>query len=136
MGNCTVARRSAGRFQTTHDLVKAHLAGDAAATEVWLKSVKALALSIGSFVNILDSEAAIVGGGIAQCGDALFEPLEKFLREVEWQPGGQRVKILPARLGEFAGSIGAAGHAIRQGGGKAATGKWRVKLVPYVQKAR
>ncbi len=136
IGNCTIAQRSAGRFQTTHDLVKAHLAGDAAATEVWLKSVKALACAIGSFVNILDSEAVIVGGGIAQCGGALFEPLEKYLREVEWQPGGQRVKILPAKLGEFAGSIGAAGQAIRQSGAKAAAGKWSVKLVPYVQKER
>ncbi len=135
MGNCTVAQRSGGRFQTTHDLVKAHLAGDAAATEVWLKSVKALACAIGSFINILDSEAVIVGGGIAQCGEALFEPLEKYLRAVEWQPGGQRVRILPAKLGEFAGAIGAAGHVIRQSGGKIA-GKWRVNLMPDVQKER
>ena len=133
IGNCTIAQRSAGRFQTTHDLVKAHLAGDAAATEVWLKSVKALACAVASFINILDSEAVIIGGGIARCGDALFEPLEKYLREVEWQPGGQRVKVLPAKLGEFAGSIGAAGQVIRQNGGKTAD-KWRVNLVPYVQK--
>src|SRR5881396_172256 len=56
MGNCTLRERSRGRFQTTHDLIAAHLRGDAEATEVWFKSVKALAAAVCSFINILDPE--------------------------------------------------------------------------------
>jgi glucokinase len=111
IGNCTVEQRSAGKFKTTHDLIDAHKAGDKNAAAVWLASVKALAAAICSFVNILDPEAAIIGGGIARAGDLLFKPLREFLDAMEWQPGGQRVKLLPAQLGEFAGAAGAAYNA-------------------------
>jgi glucokinase len=112
IGNCTIEQRSGGRFKTTHDLIAAHNAGDAAATQIWLTSVKALAAAICSFVNILDCEAAIIGGGIARAGDALFQPLREFLDPMEWRPGGHTVKLLPAQLGEFAGAVGAAHNAL------------------------
>ena len=112
MGNCTVRERSGGRFETTHELIAASLRGDAEATAVWLKSVQALACAIGSFTNILDPEIAVIGGGIARAGPALFEPLERFVREVEWKTG-DGVKIVPAQLGEFAGAFGAAWNALR-----------------------
>ena len=112
IGNCTIEQRSSGKFKTTHDLLAAHHAGDTEATKIWLASVKALAAAICSFVNILDCEAAIIGGGIARAGDALFEPLREFLDTMEWQPGGHTVKLLPAQLGEFAGAAGAAHNAL------------------------
>jgi len=113
MGNCTIAERSRGRFQTTHDLVAAHLAGDAEASHIWLRSIRALACAIGSFANVLDPEAVIIGGGIARSGDALFEPLRQIVSEVEWKSAGYQVKILTATLGEFAGAFGAAGNAMK-----------------------
>jgi glucokinase len=112
IGNCTVFERTGGRFETTHDLIAAHLRGDAEATRVWMQSVKALACAIGSFTNVLDPEWAVIGGGIARAGAALFEPLERFVREVEWKTG-DGVKIVPAQLGEFAGAFGAAWNALR-----------------------
>ncbi len=111
IGNCSIERRSNGRFKTTHELVAAADSGDANALEIWLRSVRILGCAIASFVNILDCEAAIVGGGIARCGESLFGPLRRFVNEVEWQPGGQKVKIIPAELGEFAGAYGAASGA-------------------------
>ncbi|MDA1272891.1 MAG: ROK family protein [Verrucomicrobia bacterium] len=112
IGNCTIQQRTNGRFQSTHELIRAHEAGDSEASVVWLKSVKALASAICSFINILDPEAVIVGGGIARAGETLFAPLEKFLDPIEWRPGGHRAKILSAQLGEFAGAIGAARNAL------------------------
>src|ERR1051325_2461452 len=112
IGNCTIAMRSRGRFKTTHGLVAAHRAGDARATAIWLHSVRALACAIASMVNVLDPEAVIIGGGIARSGAALFAPLRSFMNQVEWRPGGQRVKLLPARLDEFAGAFGAARNAL------------------------
>jgi glucokinase len=112
IGNCTIAARSHGRFTTTHELVAAHLAGDADASRIWLRSVRALACAIASCVNILDPEAVVIGGGIARAGEALFDPLRRFVDEVEWQPAGQRVKMLPAALGEYAGAFGAAFRAM------------------------
>ncbi|HEY0552011.1 MAG TPA: ROK family protein [Verrucomicrobiae bacterium] len=114
IGNYNIVERTRGRFPTTHALVEAHLAGDLEATACWLKSVHALACAIGSFINILDPEAIIIGGGIARAGPALFEPLEKFVREVEWKVTPDPVKIIPAQLGELAGAYGAAWSAWRQ----------------------
>jgi len=108
IGDCTLPQRSGGRFIATRDLVAAHRAGDAAATSVWLRSVHDLACGIASLTNVLDPEAVIIGGGIVQAGEALFEPLRRTLDEIEWRPGGHAVKVLPARLGDFAGALGAA----------------------------
>jgi glucokinase len=114
IGNCTIADRTAGRFNTTHDLVTAHLAGDAEASRIWLRSVRALACAIASFANILDPEAVVIGGGVARSGEVLFKPLRKLVSEVEWKSAGYQVKILPATLGEFAGAFGAAREAMRR----------------------
>ena len=108
IGNYTVAERSGGRFHDTRELVEAHLAGDAEATAVWLRSVHRLACAVASIVNVLDPEVVILGGGIARAGPALFKPLAGFLDSVEWRPLGRRVRVLPAALGELAGAIGAA----------------------------
>jgi len=112
IGNCTLSQRSNGRFTSTHDLIAAHLAGDADATGIWLRSVRLLACGIASLVNVADPEMVIIGGGIARAGPALFEPLGKELEKIEWQPHGQRVRIVRAVLGEYAGAIGAARKAI------------------------
>jgi glucokinase len=115
IGNCTIRERTDGRFASTHALLAASAAGDEFARAVWLRSIRALACAIGSFVNILDPEAVLIGGGIAQAGDALFTPLREELARVEWRPGGHAVKILPAALGEWAGAIGAARTAMELG---------------------
>jgi glucokinase len=114
IGNYNIRERTSDRFASTHALVSAHLAGDIEATRVWLRSVKLLACAICSFVNILDPEAVIIGGGVARAGAALFDPLQQYLDPIEWRPGGHQAKILPARLGELAGAFGAArnGHLV------------------------
>ena len=113
--DCTVAERSGGKFQSTAALVAAHRAGDRAATEVWTKSVRALGAAVGSCINLFDPEIVVVGGGIAQAGDALFEPLTREVERVEWRPLGRGVPIVPADLGEWAGAIGAAWNAWQPG---------------------
>ncbi|MCS7338170.1 MAG: ROK family protein, partial [Verrucomicrobiae bacterium] len=112
IGNYTVGARSGGRFATTEALVEAYAQGDSHAAAVWLASVRALARAITSFINIFDPEVVIIGGGIARSGPLLFEPLNRFLDEMEWRPGGHRVRILPAALGEWAGVYGAARVAL------------------------
>lgn len=111
IGNCTIEERTHGKFKTTHELVEAHRNNDSEASRVWLHSVQALGCAISSLINVLDPEAVIIGGGIARSGNALFEPLEKFVRDTEWNVGPAPVPILPAQLGEFAGAFGAAWNA-------------------------
>ena len=114
IGNYNVGERSGGRFTSTRLLVEAHLRGDTQATTIWLRSTLHLAAAIASFINAFDPEIVIIGGGIAQAGSALFDPLGKELDRFEWRPLGHSVQVIPAALGEKAGAIGAAYHAIRE----------------------
>ena len=114
IGNYNISERTGGRFTSTRLLVEAHLRGDAEATTIWLRSVHHLAAAVASFINAFDPEIVIVGGGIAQAGPALFDPLRKELDRFEWRPLGHTVQVIPAALGEKAGAIGAAYHAIHE----------------------
>lgn len=111
IGNYNLAERSGGRFTSTRKLVEAHLGGDSDATKIWSRSVYHLAAAISSFINAFDPEVVIIGGGIAQAGDALFDPLRQHLDRFEWRPMGHTVPVIAAALGEKAGAIGAAYHA-------------------------
>lgn len=112
IGDHTVRQRSEGRFDSTEALISAHRAGDRSATKIWLHSVKHLAAAIASIINAVDPQVVILGGGISRAGRALFNPLNHFLDEFEWRPDGHRVRVIPAALGEWAGAIGAAWHAM------------------------
>jgi glucokinase len=112
IGNYNLAERSGGRFTSTRKLVEAHLAGNSDATKIWLRSIVHLAAAVASFINSFDPEIVIIGGGIAQAGSALFDPLRQNLDRFEWRPMDHQVPIISAVLGEKAGAIGAAYHAI------------------------
>ena len=112
IGNCTVEKRSKGKFSSTHELLNAYKNGDELATQVWLTSVKKLAIGLASASNFISPDTIVVGGGIAEANDDLFIPLNKWFDEVEWQPGGIRPKIVKAVHGDLAGAIGAACFAL------------------------
>ncbi|MDP6539769.1 MAG: ROK family protein [Planctomycetota bacterium] len=111
VGECSLERRSEGRFRTTRELVTAAAAGDEGARAVWERSVRSLACAVASAINVLDPQAVILGGGAARAGAALFELLEAELDAIEWRPLDRRVPVLPAQLGPLAGAVGAARHA-------------------------
>jgi glucokinase len=108
IGNYNLSQRSGGQFTDSHSLVEAVANGDANACVVWERCVHALACAIGSFINAFDPEIVVLGGGIANAGDALWTPLKRTMDAVEWRPTGTAVQIVPAQLGGWAGTYGAA----------------------------
>jgi glucokinase len=113
IGNCTIEKRSRGKFTSTQDMLIAYNNGDSFAKEIWLKSVRQLAIGLASITNILSPEMIVLGGGIAEAGDILFKPLNEYIAEFEWRAGGNKVEIVKAVYGDFAGSIGAACFAMK-----------------------
>ena len=111
IGECTLEKRSGGKYSTTEALLADHAQGVAAASEIWMNSVRALAAGIAGLINVLDPEAVLIGGGIANAEQALFKPLNEFIEKFEWRPSGRRVRIVPAKLGDKAGALGAAHRA-------------------------
>ncbi len=114
IGNCTIEKRSKGKFSSTYDLLIAYANGDVFAKEVWLKSVKQLAIGIASITNIISPETIVIGGGIAEAGPVLFEPLNEYMAQFEWRTGGNKVEIVKAVYGDLAGTIGAASFAMNE----------------------
>jgi len=110
IGDCTIARRSGGRFRSTAELIASE---SPEAAELWHASLRTLACAIASFINVLDPERVILGGGMVSAGDRLFVPLVAELDRVEWRPHGRKVDVVAATAGEYAGAVGAAYHALR-----------------------
>lgn len=112
IGNCTIEKRSRGKYKSTKELLHAFRQGDDYAKEVWLKSVRQLAIGLASVTNILSPEVIVLGGGITDAGADLFEPLEGYMEQYEWRAGGNKVEIIKAKYGDLAGAIGAASFAL------------------------
>jgi len=100
IGNCTIKKRSLGKYSDTQQLLEAYRNGDLFATEVWLKSVKKLAIGLAALTNILSR--------ITEAGNDLFDPLEEFMSLYEWRTGGNKTEIVKAGFGDLAGAVGAA----------------------------
>ena len=114
IGNCTIEKRSGGKYTSTHQLLIAYRNGDAFAKDIWMTSVKKLAIGLASVSNIISPDTIIVGGGIAEANDDLFVPLNKMIDEYEWQPGGIKATIVKAKHGDLAGAIGAACYTMEK----------------------
>jgi glucokinase len=111
IGNASLPGRSGGRYHTTEELVNDFRKGDAFAAEIWLTSVRRLAVCIASVINVLSPECVILSGGITQANEALMNPLKNFLDQYEWRPGGKQTPVKFAYFSDRAGAIGAAGFA-------------------------
>jgi glucokinase len=116
IGNCTVEKRSKGKFSSTEELLNAYRGGDDRAKDVWLKSVRQLAIGLASVTNILSPEVIVLGGGITEAGKDLFEPLNEYMAIYEWRTGGNKTEIVKAVYGDLAGAIGAASFAMSRFG--------------------
>jgi glucokinase len=112
IGNCTITKRSKGRFSSTHELLLACKNDDVFAKEIWLKSVKQLAIGIASITNILSPEVVVLGGGITEANNDLFDPLNEYMTQYEWRAGGNKTTIVKAIYGDLAGAAGVATFAM------------------------
>lgn len=109
MGNFSIIERTQGTYENTRQLVDAYIKGDKQAKTWWLTSVEKLAIALASLTNILAPECIVLGGGIsAGAENALITPLKKYMDIYEWRPGGYRTPVEVAKLGGYAGAIGAA----------------------------
>ncbi|SOD66012.1 glucokinase [Streptomyces zhaozhouensis] len=99
------AESSGAAGASAADAARAVRTGDARANGVWRDAVDALADGLLVVVNLLDPEVVIVGGGLAEAGETLLDPLRSALAA---KATFQRLPaVVPAALGESAGCLGA-----------------------------
>lgn len=87
--------------------------GDENAIAIMDHYAKNVAMGLNSLVAILDPGVIIIGGGVSELGDVLFEPLQKhYSKDVEGGLSSMVAPIVRASLGETAGLIGAGALAL------------------------
>jgi glucokinase len=93
---------------TPQAVAAAARAGDEAAGQVFERAGYYLGLGLTHLVNILSPRCIVVGGGIAQAGDRLFEPARRVIARCAFPPPHRAVPVVPAALGDLSGVYGAA----------------------------
>jgi glucokinase len=64
-------------------------------------------VAIAASVIVLNPEIVVIGGGGAQLGPQLFEPIREMLRERVYHHSVREVPVVGAKLGTDSGMIGA-----------------------------
>lgn len=92
-------------------LAAAAHSGDSVAAEAFQRCGRAVGLAIAATAAVCDLDLAVVGGGVAQTGDLLFEPVRATLATHARLSYLRGLRIEPAKLGTAAGLYGAAALA-------------------------
>ncbi len=96
---------------TPKDISEAALKGDEVANDVLRETGEYLGLALSNVANLLNLEIVVVGGGVANAGDLIFEPARKVMFQKALTVHAETISLVPASLGESAGLIGAAALA-------------------------
>ncbi|MFI5932547.1 ROK family protein [Actinoplanes sp. NPDC051494] len=91
---------------TAHDVATRAAAGEELANRVWTEAVEAFADGLLTAQALYDAGIVVLGGGLAEAGEALLAPLREALRSrVTFH---RMPAIVRAGLGDTAGCLGAA----------------------------
>lgn len=111
----TIAQLAGGDpAQVTGETVgQAALAGDPVARGLVTQAGRYIGQGIVTLLHLFNPSIVILGGGVSQLGDLLFEPVRARVRELAMNPiYWQRTPIVPAALGDDVGLLGALALAL------------------------
>jgi glucokinase len=94
-------------------LAEAARAGVPAAVAAYRRAGELVGRGVASAVALTDVELVVIGGGVAQAGAVLFDPVVASYRRHARVRHARRTRIVPATLGPAAGLVGAAALVLR-----------------------
>ena len=97
-----------GEAMTAEDVCRRAEAGDAAARAAFEAVARFLGIALGSFINLLNPELVLLGGGVMEAGGLLLEPAAAEARKRSFRAAFECSRIERASLGNKAGFLGAA----------------------------
>lgn len=92
---------------TPEIISRAANAKDKLAIEIWREVGFHIGCALAGAINILNPEMIIIGGGVADAGEILFNSIKSAIKKKAISPSKDIVRIVRARLGKDAGLIGA-----------------------------
>ena len=106
-GKSTKFREMANPDITPYIVAEAAKMGDPVARRIFTIIGEYIGIGMASVVNLLNPEKIIVGGGVAECGELLLEPVRETIKKRAMKIAGETVQVVHAELGNTAGVIGA-----------------------------
>ncbi len=108
-GKSTKYREMAGDAEniTPHIVAEAAKQGDGVAKQIFNIMGEYIGVGLTSVINLLNPEKIVIGGGVGEAGEILFDPIKKTVKERAMKMSADAVEIVPAQLGNSAGVIGA-----------------------------
>ncbi|MEJ7837822.1 MAG: ROK family protein [Thermomicrobiales bacterium] len=89
-------------------LLKAVQAGDEVVTQIVLDAGRYLGMGLASVVNFVNPQRIILGGGVIEALDLLYNTAERWTRAEALTHAGEAVQFSRAGLGDNSGAVGAA----------------------------
>ena len=81
--------------------------GDHLSQNIFNEAVDYLGTGIASMINLISPQMVLIGGGVAQAEDLIFERVRKIARDRTIQTRSRNVKIQPVTFGQNAATKGA-----------------------------
>ncbi len=94
------------------DVIAAARRGDLFSQQLVTESGAHLGTAIASLVNLINPGIVVVGGGIAQLGDLLLDPIRQTVKQRSLKVSWQAVRISAAVLGRRSSAMGAVAQAL------------------------
>ncbi len=98
---------------TAEVVSRAAAAGDREALEILNKTGRALGLGLSYIVNLLNPSLVILGGGAMKAGPPLWQAMNFELSRRAIKSNMDKLRVLPASLGDRSGLLGAVASAIQ-----------------------
>ena len=83
-------------------------AGDEASLAAIRRVAEYIGIGLANVVTLLGPDRIIVGGGIAEAGELVLQPIREAVRERVTLVPTELIEVVPASLGNSAGALGAA----------------------------
>ncbi|MCB5183247.1 ROK family protein [Streptomyces antimicrobicus] len=100
-----------GPDRTAAGVAAAARAGEPVALAAFDRAGRALAAAVAATATLVETDIAVIGGGVAAAGDVLFGPVRAHLATYATLSFAAGLEVVPAQLGTDAGLIGAAAAA-------------------------
>ena len=96
----------------SRDVIAAARRGDLVSQQIVSEAGVHLGTALASLVNLFNPSMVVVGGGVAQIGDLLLEPIRETVHQRSLLPASRSVRITSALLGRRSSAMGAVVQAL------------------------
>lgn len=92
---------------TSYEVHQAYLEGDQVAIEILDTALEYMGIAIANLIVNFDPEMIVIGGGVTKIGDLFFDKVRESAKKRSFEFMFNSTKIVPSKLGQESGVVGA-----------------------------